>query len=183
MPTYQDALRDILRIPALETESAGATRVVRCLFTPPFHPECSLSIVETVTAIDVTVRAATRSVSQHSCAQHGWSSGGDPVRSWVEPAVSIEVIRGVEAPPRYQHAALAALDHVEVPHDGSIQLDGIILEVELWSAGRTRTFTIRGTETAHAGYRVARTALDIALDVAQWDASRAAIRNVLTYVR
>lgn len=184
IPTYDDALRTILELPTLESESWGARRVVQCLFKPSFHPECAISLVERNGVSALTVRVPSCSIWSVVSARRGVPTN-DPAADWVKPTLSTEHVAGL--PPEAAAAWQAAVDAIagaRLPERATIGLDGMTVDVRLWSPSLRGAFSLWFGELdpADSRHRLVGAVLGTALRAARWERSAVALANVRGYL-
>lgn len=176
---YQEALASVLELAEVEADCARATRAVSCLVKPAFHPECAISVVERGRDTEMTVRAAARSIWAFT------QRSGDPVTSWVKPAVSVEKIAMPAGLAASWRAAVDELENAPRPEPEQILgLDGMSVDVVLWRARTARRCSIwfGRFDEMQALHRLMRFVLTEGATVAAWEQSTRSLQQALGYL-
>jgi hypothetical protein len=180
--TYAQELDRLLQLPPLPEEDPRATWAFRAVFQPSFHPECALTVFESPEGVQVRLRALARQGWVHLNALHD-GSWTDPVKEWVEPALSCETQPVAEV---WLSSLYALVDTSFQASRKAFGLDGITIRCERWEhAGPSESGEVwcpSPTRSPEA-WRFCQTLLDVGRASLTWERSRAALEAVAGYLQ
>jgi hypothetical protein len=171
----------LLQLPPLQDEDPQATWAFRAVFLPSFHPECALSVFETPSGVQVRLRALERSANHYLAAIRS-GAWGDPIKEWVEPALSCET-QPVAA--QWLPALYSLVDTRLDTSTKASGIDGITIRCEKWEhAGES--WSGEAWSPSPTRYPVAWRFCQVLLDVGRasltWERSRVALDAVGPYI-
>ena len=181
LPSFEDTLRGVLELPTVAQDSAGATRVVRCLYMPSFHREVALTLVERGQASELTVRAPSIPVGPRWMEQVFGKPGHVP----AGPAPKAVIERVTLPTEPLIERAVRALDPARIKPSIPTMTDGMKAELCLWQPDGELSYQLHSSEfhAEDGRYQVLLAMLQLSLQVLLPERFRVCLGDLQPYLR